>query len=258
MENIAGAEFRRLLRAVINAGANEQRPLTAQAIRRVTGAGIGSVAELEAAPLDPTLPPEAASCACWLLGALKTGGAETALLAALHSAEGRVRAQAAISLATLRSLAAVDSLLELLPPGRDAEMRSLAVYALGEIGDERATEPLLGILVDEGESAKLRAEAADALATLGAREAVPELLRCLESEAAELRFWAVHALGKLGTAAVLPPLRRIAEHDRDAIERWGPVAVEAREAIEHIEWREARWPEEPLSPGAARDPELTE
>lgn len=237
--NSAEAGFRRQLRAVINSMPNAARPITAETIRAVTGAGINSIEELEAVPLDSTLPPETVAAACWLLGALKTGRAEEALLAALRHAEPRVRMQAAVSLTRFCSTKAVMVLLEALSLRDDVDMRSVAVYSLGEIGDQRAVGPLLAVLSDIRETSKVRAEAADALATLGAHEAIPELLCCLANESAELRFWAVHALGKLGSAEILPRLLVVAEGDRECIERWGSVAAEAREAIMHIEWREA-------------------
>lgn len=239
MRTSTATDFRRLLRGFVNSLPNQSRPSAARVTREVLAAGVGSVEELEALARATTSASDVVIPVFWLLGALKTAGAEDALLTALRQGDPVVRTHAAISLAGLRSTAAVPDLLDLLTWSEEANLRRIAVYALGQIGDRRAIQPILNILGSDDEAAEIRGEAAEALANLGAHEAVPELLRCLSNESAEVRFWAIHALGWLGTAAVLPELRMAVEHDRETIERWGSIEAEAREAIRMIEWNEA-------------------
>ena len=88
-------------------------------------------------------------------------------------------------------------------------------YALGWIGDSRATKELLSALHSKDQV--LRAEAASALGRIGDRAALGPLTKLIENEKEEsnVRANACIGLGQLGGAEALAVLRKAAK-DRDA------------------------------------------
>lgn len=72
--------------------------------------------------------------------------AVSALSPLLNDREPFVRREAALELGTVRHSSATDVLLNSLRRDRDAEAKTAAVIALGEIGDAKAAAPLTNIL----------------------------------------------------------------------------------------------------------------
>jgi len=87
----------------------------------------------------------------------------------------------------------------------DPENRAWAARYLGDIGDPKATRPLVRLLsVQDFQS---RAAAAIALGKLRAVEAVPALLACVDRAPEDvMRAWAIDALGKIGSDQAVPRL----------------------------------------------------
>jgi hypothetical protein len=81
------------------------------------------------------------------------------------------------------------------------ETRRAAIYALGWLNQPDATPLLIRILEDRKEPTKLRAEAAEALASCGcdSKRAMMALLHSLWSRFADLRFSSAYALGQCAT-----------------------------------------------------------
>jgi hypothetical protein len=87
------------------------------------------------------------------------------------------RYYAAHLLGDLRDPRAIPILVQLL---KDEDVRSIVPWSLGQIGDKRATAPLIGALDDMDPS--MRVLAIYALETLHAKEAVPRLISLLNDQ----------------------------------------------------------------------------
>jgi HEAT repeat protein/lysophospholipase L1-like esterase len=130
-------------------------------------------------------------------------GPDAAALAGLRSAlaDPRARGEAASVLGKMRRVAreAVPDLLAALDDSRQ-EVRSRVIWALGEIGDPRATSRLIQAFDDPSQ----RWRAADALGALGpagGEDAVRALVGGLADETPAVRWRAAQALGRMGSAA---------------------------------------------------------
>ncbi|MCE5229526.1 HEAT repeat domain-containing protein [bacterium] len=143
--------------------------------------------------------------------------------------------------------------------GRNANVtRQFAAYALGRIGDERAVEPLLKVLLAKEDDIQVRAHAAEALGMIlmilgvckrpakqvsrGSRQRVTRgLIRCLEDPSADVRFWCSYALGSMQAKSALEELDKLAKNDRRRAKGFWSVAREARDAAQCI--RQGFWPD---------------
>ncbi|WP_051798046.1 HEAT repeat domain-containing protein [Catenuloplanes japonicus] len=119
------------------------------------------------------------------------------------------RARAAEALGNLEHRPAVLALCALL---RDphAEVRLVAVRALGRIGDPAAAVPLLDSRATADPTPSQLC--AQALAQLGP-EAEPALIGALEHADARVRVTALDALGLVGSGALIEPVARVLEED---------------------------------------------
>jgi hypothetical protein len=97
--------------------------------------------------------------------------------------------------------------------------------ALGQIGDERAIEPLLNVCIYD----KLEKQAKNALLNIG-KPAVRFLIRKLKKEPSSVL---ISILGKLGDKNALDPLLRIMKKDYYQL---GTRAQNAAEAVENLGW----------------------
>jgi len=123
---------------------------------------------------------------------------------------------------------------------RQADIRRAAAEALGELGDERAIEPLTAAALtdlNEGPSdiawdAKwpVRRAAAHALASIGAR-AVEPLVEALEAEKWSLRSAAAVALGEIkwrpALKRLISLLNNAHEHEREALKLHTAYGIQA-------------------------------
>ncbi|HEY7954598.1 MAG TPA: HEAT repeat domain-containing protein, partial [Polyangia bacterium] len=132
------------------------------------------------------------------IAGLTDARAESALVTAARDPDREVRLIAIGELGRLRAPHAVAALTSALTcssgAGCDVETAAAAARALGAIGDEHASEPLLSAL--DRPEARLRRDAADALARLRppAIALAPELLRRIRVGAADRRLDALAAL----------------------------------------------------------------
>lgn len=130
------------------------------------------------------------------------------LLAAVQDDRYEVWAPASLALLRLHEPAAVPRLLAALAVPNQ-RLRCPVATVLGEIGDQRAVEPLIALLRDgacEVVWENERARAAEALGQLGDPRAVEPLIAALAAENAETASKAMEALGRLGDRRAVEPL----------------------------------------------------
>jgi HEAT repeat protein len=110
---------------------------------------------------------------------------------------------------------------------QDSSLRRAAAEALGQLGDARAVEPLIGALGDE--TVSVRQAAVGALGELDDARAVEPLIGLLHGKDRwSVRDAAVLALGRLGDARAVEPLIGLL-HDED-----GSLVQKAVEALTAI------------------------
>jgi HEAT repeat protein len=114
--------------------------------------------------------------------------------------------------------AAVPKLVEIVrDPGTNARVRAEAAAALAEIGDPAAIPALVAAAnpaATERDARELNRHVADALGALGAREGVPVLTQLAGSTDGFTQVAAVDALGKIGDPAAVETLVGIARSER--------------------------------------------
>jgi len=121
----------------------------------------------------------------------------------------------------------------------DLNARRHAVEALAELGPQARLPEVrqaLRMRLADDPDAEVREGAASALACLGATEAAPDLITCLEDPNQSLRLTAIEALADLGSEQALPKLERLLA-DPDPRIRWL-----AGEAIREIRAVQAGFP----------------
>lgn len=143
------------------------------------------------------------------LGRIGDRRAVPALLRSVDDSETSVREYAIIALGQLRDPAAVPR-LGAIARGWNEFLVGPAVEALGEIGDVRALDPLVKVLLGGGE-AHLQIAAARALGRIGHPAAVPPLCQSLERGGAGELIEASRALGRIGDVRAVPALCSAAE-----------------------------------------------
>ena len=158
-----------------------------------------------------------------------------ALLDAVADADAPVRWEATKALIALGDTRVVPPLIALTQGTGASDQRTAAVYVLGWLRDTRALAPLVQVLRNSQEGAQLRSHAAEALAYLGDRRAVPALLAALDDPAPAVRLWSAFALGELGDMRAVAPLERLAATDVSPVPGWWTVGEEAREALKRLE-----------------------
>ena len=113
-----------------------------------------------------------------------------------------------------------------------------AAWALAEIGDRKAVEPLIQLPeeLESRESLRSRDFGApetlglyEALGKLGDESAIQYLIRALKEGYRDGRYYAAKALGEIGDVKALPELERVAKEDE-----YAPAAEAAKEAIDKI------------------------
>jgi HEAT repeat protein len=125
----------------------------------------------------------------------------------------------------LKSEENVDGLIDALNYKKDHNLRISAAWALGEIGDSDAVEPLIDALDDRK---RVREVVAKALGEIGDPEAVDALVEQLEDKNWEVRSTVAKSLGKIGDDRAVEALTD-ALKDKNEIVRW--YASQALEAI---------------------------
>jgi HEAT repeat protein len=123
-----------------------------------------------------------------MLGSVGGETAVPALLLALQDADVNVRHAAAASLGRIGSPEAVPHLVAALRS--EPWLQYSAIHALGELGDPRATRPLLELL----ENDMLRGSVLEALGQVSGRDALPQLVPYLHEPDPVLRNLAIRAV----------------------------------------------------------------
>jgi HEAT repeat protein len=142
----------------------------------------------------------------------------------MDSQDDLVRLAAVETLGRLRSLEGVPALCAAVEDGSPG-VRCAAVRALGEIGDVRALDELIGAL---GGDPMLRREAAEALGHMGHPSAAGPLCAVLLDRDGQLQLRASEALERLGPVAAQSVCAMLAEPDRMVfwtIIRLGPPTI---------------------------------
>ncbi|WP_332898669.1 HEAT repeat domain-containing protein [Haladaptatus sp. CMSO5] len=154
--------------------------------------------------------------------ALKRLGSPEAYEAMLGPAQKRKKPQIEV-LGKIGNPDALDTLLEYVEADNDPQLQKVTMKALGEIGDEEATQVIANNLLAENEG--VRSQAARALGLLGDTRAVSPLGDVLDDDESDnVRASAAWALNQIGTEAALEEVARYNE-DKSYI-----VQVEAEKA----------------------------
>ncbi|MBU4563131.1 MAG: HEAT repeat domain-containing protein [Desulfarculus sp.] len=109
----------------------------------------------------------------------------------------QVRGVAIYSLGEIGETRAVDLLIGMLQDP-DRHIRRIAVRALGKIGDNRAVEPLVAVLNQQGENVTVRCTAAWALGQMGDPQACAALERMARAADGPLSVASREAVGNSG------------------------------------------------------------
>ena len=125
----------------------------------------------------------------------------------------------------LKSKGDVDGLIKALNYEKDHNLRISAAWALGELGDSSAIEPLINALDDRK---RVKDVVAKALGEIGKPQAIDSLLELLEDDNWEVRGTAAKSLGKIGDPQAIEPLIETLE-DKNEIVRWN-----SSQALENI------------------------
>jgi len=139
-----------------------------------------------------------------------------------------VRVYAAQILGDIGDPRAVDPLIQVLLSDESFFVREYAAIALGDIGDPRAVDPLIKALKDE--DSLVRSYASTALGNIGDPRAVDPLIEVFNDEYWFIRADAARALGNIGDTRAVDPLNRLASMDED-----DRVRSAAQEALEKIQ-----------------------
>lgn len=126
------------------------------------------------------------------------------LIKALKDENIEIRQRAANALGFLGDQRATEPLIEAL--NDTTIIRSNAAAALGKIGDERAVIPLIEVLIDEDETVQLNVMGA--LEKIG-EPAVESLIEVLKNESSKVRNIVVDTLIKIGDVRAVEPLIEI-------------------------------------------------
>lgn len=127
----------------------------------------------------------------------------------------------------LKARGNIKGLIKALKYTKSPIIRKAAATALGDLGDERAAEPLIEALKDEDNF--VRKMAATACGKLRDRRTVEPLIEALTDEDPFVRERAAESLGKIGDKRAIEPLNHLIE-----ILECERFRATAREALEEI------------------------
>jgi HEAT repeat protein len=132
------------------------------------------------------------------------------LLQMLSNADYPTRRTTIAAVMRLRVKEAVVPLIEIVKTAKYNLDRAEAAEALGELGDRRAFDALVGALSDP--TSLVRSDAAEALGKLGDPRAVTHLLPLLDDNRYDARISAAGALAKFDDPRIAPALIKAAKH----------------------------------------------
>ncbi|MGE0790551.1 MAG: HEAT repeat domain-containing protein [Sandaracinaceae bacterium] len=147
------------------------------------------------------------------LGALEVKEAEPSLERLLGDEHMGVRRAAAIGLARTKNPAGIDELVKALS---DRDRLFEAAWALGEIADPRAAEPLARLAKAFFSPLLAKAAAGMALAKIGDPRGIEALRGALTALRADARSYAAEVAGDLGLVELRPELEALSRRPRGA------------------------------------------
>lgn len=134
-------------------------------------------------------------------------------------------------------LAVVPQLLDILTESTDLKRRIAAAATLGSLRSLAALEPLVQILDNRREAHELRDQAAESLGYLADSSARDVLLRNLFDENVSVAFSCAFALGTVGQLDDIPHLQKLT-HNSSLVNSYGAsLAEQAHEVIKQIKDR---------------------
>ncbi|MFI5494822.1 HEAT repeat domain-containing protein [Actinoplanes sp. NPDC051859] len=148
------------------------------------------------------------------LGASGSAGPVEALKARLAGADDELAARIVHGIMRLGGLDEMPVLVSTLAAGQSALTRAAAAAALASVGHRDAIAQLMESLVKD-ESAEVRLACATTLGRLRARQGVGVLAAALADAAATVRVGAARALAELADARTVPALIRALEDEHD-------------------------------------------
>jgi len=155
-----------------------------------------------------------------VLASIKTDRLIQQLILDLESKESDVRGRAAFALGQLGGEKAVEPLIKALTADKESGVRVTAAFALGRSGGEKAVEPLIKALTADKESG-VRGTAAEALGWSGNEKAVKPLIKALTADKeSDVRWSAAFALGRSGSEKAVEPLIKALSTDKESDVRW--------------------------------------
>ncbi len=184
---------------------NGEQAQSLQGLQSNVAKGLSNIGKQAVLPLIASLRDGSASARKYVaeaLGLIGDARAVESLIIYLSDEDDDVGFEAARTLSKIGE-PAVLPLLDCLNHA-DANTRTNAIIALGNIGDARAAEPLLDYL--NHEDSNTRANAAVALGTIGGTQAVKALLNSINDEVELVHRCAVTALGRIGDARAVKSL----------------------------------------------------
>jgi hypothetical protein len=125
-------------------------------------------------------------------------------------------------------------LIQTLKNGRRAFNRAAAAFAMQIVSSPRTINALETAVKNKFESARVRGEAAEALAHRHRLRSHDVLLRGLKDPSKHVRFWCAFALGEMTEKRALPSLELLVKEDGRMVKGFHPVAKEAEDAIQNI------------------------
>jgi HEAT repeat protein len=151
------------------------------------------------------------------------------LITKLKTGTAPSRYTAANKLGKLGDKAAVNHLLLSLDD-EDAKVADNVIFALGELGDQKAVPPLIKVL-NHSKSDRLRKSAAKALGLLGSKEAVDSLISALNDPDFKVRKSAARSLGQLGDKKAIPALKKAMQDPDFTVDKYVDDALDRLEGL---------------------------
>jgi len=140
----------------------------------------------------------------------------------LEDKSADVRSASARALGEIGDQRAVEPLIKVLGD-KASIVRQHVARALGEIDDKQAVEPLIKVLGDK--ASIVRQHAARALGEIGDNQAVEPLIEALGDKYGYVRAWVAEALGVIGDKRAVEPLEKALEDEENKVRRKAKTAL---------------------------------